>query len=970
MAEYPSPPAIFFLLQASIFLFLSVSSPAAASSISSSYKQHCSSMVPHSNPTEPETTTVPFLPNQGGYYIGGDTMSNFTNSSYYTYGGWGGGKSPIFLFRTHHVHKTDDHADKVYKVEADLVIENSGRGYYRDYNSYSSHIIIDGVRKSPLSFKIEGFWSLSSGNLCMVGSALVEDDDDHDRRLDGVLKLYNVWSTSNLTSLIAGTLESLNPADHWSHFKPISMLIFPEKNYEYNKHGGGAGCDAESNDALPRDKSLSLPHSIPICSPFFRSSTSFRLDYMKDCINSSSSSTDATTKKCSLLGDDVNDHLPRFMSLSPFQCSSEEQNLRFGIKLLDSSYVDYYSAFSPNTTLVSEGTWDAKNKRLCIVACRIRNVTKDGSFHSSWQINDCSIRISLRFPSTWSIGNTNNLVGEIWSTLDEKDSGYFSRITVKDFDIYGYHRSVGIPGFKYEYTMAEKVNSSCPKDKPRTGDNSKQFPDGRSNEMRFDMSLKDYKNRKVGWARAEATSVGDEVPSNDGMTVISDSSKVPAKPKNPSKPVNISYSIKYTPLNVSTDGNGFSISAEGVYKAETGYLCMVGCKYASPSSYSSNITEELPGLDSKDCEVLVKIEFPSIDSNDYIQGSIKSMRKESDSLYFKPLTFTAYSFYGRRARESVWRMDLEVIMSLASSTLLCFFVAHQIFHVKRNPEVFPFLSILMLLVLTLGNLIPLVLNFEALFSPKKDLNGFYYMRRNGVRLEVDEVILRVLTMFALLLQLRLLQLAWLARQANKDKQTTRSAERKTLFVALPLYIAGALISLCVNWKHYEFGTNGGRSYSMRFQSSQQHSLWMDLRSYAGLVLDGFLLPQILLNIFHTTTPQTPVLSRVFLIGTTLVRLVPHGYDFFRARNYVDYFTWSYMYANPDADYYSTVSDVVIPLMCLLFAVTVHFQQRLGGRCFFPKRFRKVEDLYQKVAATDDEERLEWDSHKVEPLPSV
>ncbi|CAN0908262.1 hypothetical protein LINGRAHAP2_LOCUS25192 [Linum grandiflorum] len=926
-------------------------------------------MIPSSNPTEPETITVPFQPNQLGYYMGGDGISNFTNSSYYTSYYAGSANSHTFLFRTHHVHKTDNHADTVYKVDLDLVIENGRASYYRDFTSfsysYSPHVIIDGVRKDPLTFNFQGFWSPTSGKLCMVGSALVDDDDRNgydDRRLDGVLKLFNVWRTSNLTSLITGTLESSNSVDHWSYFKPISMLIVPGMSYEYNKHSGGAaGCEAESKAALPKDKSLSLPLSTSICSPFSRYS-SFRLHYSKSCINSAA-------KKCSPLGNDVDDHLPLFMSLSPFQCSNDKQSLRFGIGFSNSSYNVDYSASSPNTTLVAEGTWDAKNNRLCIVACRIRNVTEDDTVHSSWRISDCSIRMSLRFPATWSIGNTSNLVGEIWSSLDAEDSGYFNRITVKDFDNYGYHRSAGIPGLKYEYTMAEKANRSCPKDKPYSDDKSKQFPDGRSTEMRFDMSLKDTGNRKVGSARAEAIFVGDEVHAgnvNGGVTVVTDSSQVPAKPKNPSKPVNISYSIKYTPFNVSTDGNEFSISAEGVYKAETGYLCMVGCKYAC------NVTEELADLDPKDCEILIKIQFPSVDSKDYIQGSIESMRKESDSLYFKTLTFTAYSFYGRRARETVWRMDLEVIMSLVSSTLLCFFVAHQIFHVKRNPEVFPFLSILMLLVLTLGHLIPLVLNFEALFSPKLDPNGFYYMRRNIVRLEVDEVILRVVTMMALLLQLRLLQLSWLARQANKDKQATRSAERKTLLIAVPLYIAGALISLYVNWKHYEFGTSGRGSRSSRFQSSQQHSLWMDLRSYAGLVLDGFLLPQILLNVFHNTAPQTAVLSSVFLIGTTLVRLTPHGYDLFRAKNYADYFSWSYIYANPDADYYTTASDVVIPLACFLFAVIVHFQQRLGGRCFFPKRFRKVEDVYQKVAATDDEEqlKLEGDSNVVGHLPSV
>ncbi|CAL1376081.1 unnamed protein product [Linum trigynum] len=977
-------PFPFLLLKVSIFSFLLPLSSAYSSSILPSYTHHCSLTVPPSPPTEQEVTTIPFPPNQDGYYVGGDGISNLTSSSNSSssYSYFDSGARKIFLFRTHHVHKTE--SPEVYKITADLVLETSGMRHYSDFTSfsysYSPHVIVNGVQKGPLTFQMEGFWSPSSGKMCMVGFGDVLDGDDmeygHGRgrgRFSGILKMMNVKGSSELTSLVTGTLQS-DVGEAWS-YEPVSMLLIPRINYEY-KHvrGDGKSCGGGSGDVLPPSHdSLSLPLSTSICSPFFSSYYPLRLNYAKPCNVSSSS----PAKNCNPLENHHGDsnHLARFVSLRPFQCSDEKQSLRFLMEFSNNSNIDYYHPFSPNTTLVSEGTWNAKNNRLCIVACRIRDAT-NVSFITS-KIEDCSIRMSLSFPETWSMGNTSTMVGEIWSSLDAGDSGYFHPILVKDR---GYKQR-GLPGLKYEYTMVEKANASCSKVSKINGGKIKQFPNGGSDEMRFDMSFKDSVGRmKGGWGRAEPIFVGDQVPHwnlGGGVTIMSsDNDRAPAKFRPPSKPVNISYSIGYTPfnLNATSSENGFWVSAEGVYEAETGHLCMVGCKFASSSTSRYNMAEELDE-DSKDCEVLIMVDFPSMDSNENIQGRIESTReKATDPLYFEPLVFIASSFYGQRARESVWRMDLEVTMALISNTLLCVFVCYQIFHVRRNPDVFPFLSFLMLTVLALGHLIPLVLNFDELFLRKQERRGrFYYWRSTG-KLEADEVILRVVTMIVLILHLRLLQLTWLARQANKDKKASiRPAETKALLITLPLYFAGALIALGINWKHYEFGANSQGSHRVMHRSlgnQQQHSILTDLRSYAGLLLDGFLLPQILLNIFHGSTPQTPVLSRLFYVGTTLTRLVPHGYDLFRAQNFAEYFDWSYIYANPEADYYSTWSDVVIPLVCLMFAVIIYLQQRFGGRCFLPKKLRVVEGMYQKVAVTDDEEQLEEKSHVVGHLPSV
>ena len=92
------------------------------------------------------------------------------------------------------------------------------------------------------------------------------------------------------------------------------------------------------------------------------------------------------------------------------------------------------------------------------------------------------------------------------------------------------------------------------------------------------------------------------------------------------------------------------------------------------------------------------------------------------------------------------------------------------------------------------------------------------------------------------------------------------------------------------------------------------------------------------------------LSCWFYFGTSFVRMLPHAYDLYRAHNYDeqdDYGSY-YYYADPSADYYSTAWDIGIPLASLVFAVIILLQQRLGGSCILPRRFRRSQEGYQKV----------------------
>ncbi|KAL6196507.1 hypothetical protein ACLB2K_032122 [Fragaria x ananassa] len=391
---------------------------------------------------------------------------------------------------------------------------------------------------------------------------------------------------------------------------------------------------------------------------------------------------------------------------------------------------------------------------------------------------------------------------------------------------------------------------------------------------------------------------------------------------NHSIPTNISYRISIQMLERSVQNSSniiihrsthMQISAEGIYDTE-GSLCMVGCRNVGSNNYHQT-TE-----DSVDCDILINFQFPPenqrSNNTGFIKVSIESTRKKSDPLHFKRLDLSSAASYMIEAERSIWRMDMEIILVLVSTTLACVFVALQQFHVKKHPDVLPAISILMLLTLTLGYMIPLMLNFDAMFTHSTNHKDVFL--QSGGWLAVHEVIVRVITMVAFLLQFRLLQQTWSARSANGMQKELWDVEKK----ALPLYLIGF------------FGAS------------------MDLNSYPGLVLDGFLLPQILLNLVHKSKEK--VLSIPFYIGTNLVRVLPHAYDLYRTHSSHQQLDESYIYASPVADFYSTSWDVIIPIGGLLFSLIIFLQQKFGGRCFLPKKLRE-QGLYEEVPSVSEDE---------------
>ncbi|KAL5989880.1 hypothetical protein ACLOJK_010775 [Asimina triloba] len=919
-----SNPSILILT----FVFLSAAAAAAAAASASEvpYHPHCDSIVPQPKPTAiVDSDPSSFLSLQSSYFYGGEALFSSQNANSTPFG-----FPKSISIRHSYIYRTE--TPGVFQLRSTLTFR--GGGIYRFGNSTRASIGRKGYQVYPhglrghrgpgvfqrpgtVTFNLRGFWSETSGKLCMVGTGFGYSKEGKLLSLSAVFKL-NCPKISNIsTSLVTGTVESVDAADSFDYFDKISVLAYAQKSYEYTLVDRKESvCDGNDGGG---EKSLGLEQDMGICSTLTRLGRGgFHLEYEGDC----------GKKNCSVFSGMIG--LPSIMTIGGVGCS-DKGKLQMFVQFPNRSSYSYRAAFDPERILVGEGVWDEEKKQACFVACRVLKAV--GSFENTY-VGDCSIGLTIIFPKTLSAKLRSFAVGHIWSNKNGNDTGYFDRIAFRSVE----NRVSGVTGLKYEYTEMGRLAKPCRKKK--ASKSGKRYPDGHLfDDMRFDFSLKD-KRRRIGWGDSSPLTVGDRFYSYPHGSSVSQMTNDQVQVSNNSL-LNVSYfNISYL-IRLSLDGEwgGLSlnqlildpieVAAEGVYDAKTGTLCMVGCRHLSSAGKSLAENEEI-----NDCAILINVEFAPFnpEAGGHLKGTIKSTRKKSDLLFFEPLELSSNVLYTSEAKGTIRRMDVEIVMILVSLMLACVFIGLQLFHVKKHPDVLPSMSLIMLVVLTLGHMIPLVLNFEAfLFSNRNRQNVLLW---SGGWLEVNEVVVRVVTMVAFLLQFRLLQLVWSARLAEEGQKGLWVSEKKAMWLCLPLYIAGGLIALIVHWKMNE-DTWPGPLY---VANSQHHSIWEDLRSYAGLILDGFLLPQILLNIFCNS--QDKALAPSFYIGTTIVRTLPHAYDAYRAHEYAPRFVPSYIYANPDADLYSPAWDIIIPCAGLLFAIIIYLQQRFGGAFMLPQRYRQ------------------------------
>ncbi|XP_020100640.1 uncharacterized protein LOC109718690 isoform X2 [Ananas comosus] len=616
------------------------------------------------------------------------------------------------------------------------------------------------------------------------------------------------------------------------------------------------------------------------------------------------------------LPDGAPDYLPAVLKLGYPKSSNISTSVITEFSDSDDYNYRTTTALVPGKSMVGEGFWDHKTNRLCLLACPVLSDTS---------IGDCYVGLSFWFPSYLSIKTRSLVLGRMWSNKEEDDESYFEPIMLKSA---GHHLWDEPPKLKYKYTKLDKVKKYFKLNSASVVAGEKRYPDGRiANDMRFSFSFQDPKG-EGGWGHAYLLSRGE---TDFGDRTIYWNGEVPVE--NPTHAemnrtlLNVTYTVSMQIWNSTGESRNSVesiISAEGLYSSSTGQLYLIGCGNPGLSGTRKEVKNS---TESMDCEIFINMQLSPLNSerNGEANGTIMSTRDKSDALYFEPLKIASNIMYTVQAQEAIRRMQIEVAMVVISLTLYCIFTCLQIYHAKKNRDISPSISTTMLLILTLGHMIPLILNIEALFFANRNRRRIFF--HSGHWIDAGKVIVRLTTMVALILQLRLLQVAWTARSSSVgQKKSLWATEGKTLLACLPLYIIGTVIA----W----------------FVRSTQQPLWKDLIAYAGLILDGFLLPQIIFNLFSNSNNKA--LTPFFYVGITVVRSMPHLYDAFRARHYFPQLMSSYIYAKPEGDFYSTLWDIIVPCEGLLFAALVYLQQRFGGRCFVPMRFREGAG-YERVA---------------------
>ncbi|XP_075645118.1 uncharacterized protein LOC142616118 [Castanea sativa] len=589
-----------------LFLFLNVPTTTTTAAIFRNpfrkpeilYSQHCNGVVPEphlSSGNVPFSLSDDFLRFEFSFFSGG-----------------------IGIFNPSYIQTTASHG--VHKFKATL--------YIRDPLKYSVsrwwHLGSIKFWEEDLAFYVNGYWSESSGKLCMVGLGK--------NYSKVVLKLNYSKNNTIYGSLIDGTLESLHMESDYNYFEPIVIMgLSQNPNYQYQLVDNVSCFSGErgGRDKNNIDINLSLSKlDRGVCFIFDGRTSVYELEYWSDC----------GSVNCNPLGGSIG-YLPNWIAFRRVRCDQHSRKVQMLIGFPNPSSGMEFEFPGPNATLIAEGAWDEKDNQFCGVACRIL---------ANASVGDCSIGLSLRFPAVLSLRNWRSTVGEIWSKKDVNDSEYFGRIGFQSWE-----RPFDPQGLRYEYTEIEEVRNSCALGEETVEGKGKSYPDGFSQDMGFDMLVRNTEGKVAsGFLRPQF--VGDV------LYVQQDELK-----SNHSRMLNMSYRIGFTPppdFRFGADAiyKFVHISAEGIYDRDTGVLCMIGCRHLD---FQLNDQYSIKN-GSLDCETRIKVQFPPLHAEqaEIAKGTIESRRSKSDPLYFESLQLSSNSITTTQAKESIWKMKLEITM--------------------------------------------------------------------------------------------------------------------------------------------------------------------------------------------------------------------------------------------------------------------------------------------------------------------
>ncbi|KAB2061388.1 hypothetical protein ES319_A10G081900v1 [Gossypium barbadense] len=841
---------------------------------------------------------------------------------------------------------------------------------------------------TQLAISFEGIYMENKRNggervICLLGDAMlpsresdssnpwewVKDSDQNNNQVpllqdDQILLVLRYPLTHTLTNkVIRGELKSLNPKSNAKYFDQVHILgqMLKSTKYEF----GSEKIVSKACDPYPyRDNLMSSGINVykggSFCAILEKVTNSGPFTVVPNW------KCDGADDYCSKLGPFVSDQEIKatngsfkdvMLYMQDVRCkpTSGHQNdsvarvaavFRATPALEDRYRVQWRSGLS-NMTLAAEGIWNSSSGQLCMVGC-LGIVDAEGS--------SCNSRICLYVPLSFSLKQRSIIFGSI-SSIDRSNKLYyplsFERL-VRPSELWNYFR-VSHP--YYSYSKIQSAGAILEKNEPFSFgalvkksllqfpklDDTDDFlsslsflaedltlqisavpdPFSNSHPLRVDIQMDIF---SIGplfgryWYSRNETTAGE----------------TPYRSK-------AEYTEKQLLLNVSAqltiigkDYSNFSVLfLEGLYDPHFGRMYLVGCRDVRASWKILSQTIDLEsGLD---CLIEVIVSYPPTTArwlfNPTARISISSQRPEDDPLYFGMIKLQTLPIMYRKQREDILsRRGIEGILCVLTLSFAVACISSQLFYLNQDVDSSPFISFVMLGVQALGHCLPLITGAKALF--KREASDSYEMQSYDLEksqwLNLIDYTVKLLELVMFLLTLRLCQKVWKSRIRLLSRSPLEShrvpSDKRVLIATLTIHGIGYIIVLIIHAvKTRQMPLQTDRFIDSRGHSRTLREWQIELEEYIGLVQDFFLLPQVIGNLMWQIDCKP--LRKLYFIGITVVRLLPHLYDYIRAPVPNPYFAEEYEFVNPTLDFFSNFGDVAIPITAVLLAAVIYCQQR-------------------------------------------
>ncbi|KAL5823086.1 hypothetical protein ACOSQ4_020986 [Xanthoceras sorbifolium] len=636
-----------------------------------------------------------------------------------------------------------------------------------------------------------------------------------------------------------------------------------------------------------------------------------------------------------------------------------------------------------NMTVAAEGMWKSSSGQLCMVGC-LGLADAEGS--------TCDSRICLYIPLSFSIKQRSIIVGSFSSI---KRNASYSPLSIEKLvqptELWNYFRTSNV---HYSYSKIDAAAVVLEKNEPfsfRTVIKKSllQFPKLEDSEAFLSSLSLLSEDLTLHISAVPDPFPKAHIPRTDiQMEILSvgslfgrywSSSNISTKEEETPYHTKAEYTERQLLLNVSAQlsltGKSYSnfsgLFLEGLYDPHVGKMYLVGCRDVRASW---EILFESMDLEAGlDCLIEVVVSYPPTTSrwlvNPTARISIVSQRNEDDPLYFNSIKLQTLPVMYRKQREDILsRKGIEGILRILTLSFAIACIVSQLFYIKHNLDCVPFMSLVMLGVQALGYSLPLITGAEALFkraaSESDEMNSYKLEKSQWFKV-IDSTV-KLLVMVSFLLTLRLCQKVWKSRirllSRSRVEPHRVPSEKRVLLTTLTIHVIGYILVLIIHPSKTSRRKLPTEKFTVSTESSHVLPGWeTELEEYVGLVQDFYLLPQVIGNIMWQIDCKP--LRKLYFIGITMVRLLPHAYDYIRSPVLNPYFNEEYEFANPSLDFYSKFGDIAIPVTAVFLAAVVYIQQRWGyekfsqmltfGRCkLLPSHSRAYERLPSKYVETE------------------